>query len=304
MKKKVLILLSILVLSLGLWGCGTEEKQEDNKISIVVSINPLKEFTEVIGGDKVQVKTLVPDGVEPHDFDPNPRDLESLSKSRVFIYNGLGMETWLDKVTKGLDENNTLIIDSSNETKTIPIEDDGHGHDEHEHTGGYDPHIWLSLREVVTQGRNIKDALIKVDPENSTYYEENYNKFKKELEDLDKEYTEKFNTISNKNFITGHSAFGYLGRDYGLKTKSLTNVFSEGEPNPKDLENLVKFCKENNVKTIFSEQASTSVQADTLARDAGAKVEKIYSLETKVEGKTYLEGMKYNLEKIYEALKS
>ncbi|MGL5150242.1 MAG: metal ABC transporter substrate-binding protein [Clostridium sp.] len=301
MKVKLVKLAMALVLSLGLIGCGTNEEKVDDKIDIVVSITPLKEFVEVIGGEKVNVTTFVPEGVEPHDFEPNPRNLELLTKSNIFIYNGLGMEGWLDSVKTTIDASKTQIIDSSNGVDAIKVNDHDHDHD---HEGGTDPHIWVSLREAQIQCKNIKEALIKEDSENKAYYEENYNKFMKELQALDEEYKVKFNEVTNKNFVLGHSAFSYLARDYGLTVKSLTNVFSEGEPNMKDLEALVDYCKKNNVKTIFSEQSSSEALSKTLANDSGAKVEKIYSLETKVEGKTYIEAMRYNLEKIYENLKA
>lgn len=308
MKKKILFLLSIMMMALFIVGCSETKEIEDGKLSVVVSFNPLKEFTEKIGGDKVKVTSLVPDGSEPHDFEPNPKDFETLINSKVFIYNGLNMEPWLDKVSSSIDESKTKLVDSSKGATIININEDEqeHEHEEggHDH-GGDDPHIWLSLREAQVQAENIKNALIEADPENKEYYEANFESFKNELKALDEEYVAKFKEVKNKNFVTGHSAFGYLARDYGLNLKSVTDIFNPGgEPKPKVLEELVKFCNDNNVGVIFSEQSSTSANANALANETGAKVEKIYSLEMKADNMSYLEGMKYNLEKIYSALKS
>ena len=175
-------------------------------------------------------------------------------------------------------------------------------HAGHDH-GTQDPHIWLSLKEATKQAENIKNALVLKDEANKDYYEENFQKLKKDFNDTYEEYAEKFKNISNKNFVTGHAAFAYLCRDFGLTQNSIADIYGEGELTPKNLENLVKYCKENSVKTIFSESASSSSQSETLGKNAGAKVEKIYSLETKEDNMSYLEATRYNYEKIYEALK-
>lgn len=291
MKKISLALASILVIPFLLLGCGSKEEVVDtNKINVVVSINPLKEFTEIIGGDKVNVTSLVPENMEPHDFDPKPRDIEALSKSDIFVYNGLGMEDWLDQVTSTIKNDKVLLVDSSVKADVLK---DGEK---------VDPHLWLSLREASKQGEVIKEALIEKDPENKGYYEENYNKFKTELEGLYNEYYSKFAATTNKDFVTSHAAFGYLCREFGLTQKSVHDVFGEGELTPQDTKEIINFCKTNNIKTIFSESSLSQVEAETLAKEANATVEAIYTLETKIENKSYIEGMKYNLEKIYESL--
>lgn len=291
MKKISLALASILVIPFLLLGCGSKEEVVDtNKINVVVSINLLKEFTEIIGGDKVNVTSLVPENMEPHDFDPKPRDIEALSKSDIFVYNGLGMEDWLDQVTSTIKNDKVLLVDSSVKSDVLK---DGEK---------VDPHLWLSLREASKQGEVIKEALIEKDPENKGYYEENYNKFKAELEGLYNEYYSKFAATTNKDFVTSHAAFGYLCREFGLTQKSVHDVFGEGELTPQDTKEIINFCKTNNIKTIFSESSLSQVEAETLAKEANATVEAIYTLETKIENKSYIEGMKYNLEKIYESL--
>lgn len=294
MKKIISAILSILM-GITLIGCGakTETKEQDvlsDKLNVMVSIYPLKEFTEKIGGDKVKVDCLVPDNMEPHDYEPKTKDFEALTKSKVFIYNGLGMESWVDNVSDAIKDNDVVILDSSNGIEVRKEED------------AIDPHSWLSLKNAEIQALNIKDTLVKVDEKNKDYYEENYNKFKEELESLYNEYKPKFDTLNKKDFITGHAAFGYLCRDFGLTQKSVENLFAEGEPTPKQLEELVKFCKENNIKTIFSESLASPKVSETLAHEVGANVVPILTLESKEDDKGYIEAMNYNLDEIYKCL--
>lgn len=285
-------------------GCSSKTTETTNtnsqsKIKVVVSFNAMKEFASAIGKDKIAITTIVPNGTEPHDFEPTTESLKNLSNANVFIYNGLGMESWTDKILKSIDNKNLVVVDASKGSNPIKNTD---AEETKEH-GEYDPHIWISLKGAEIESKNIKDALVKVDPSNKEFYEKNYDEFSKQLKDLHNEYTKKFETMKNKNFVTGHAAFAYLCRDYGLKQNSVENVFAEGEPSTKKLKELVDYCKQNEITTIFMEDMVSPKVSATLANEIGAKVEKIYTLESKEDNKNYIESMKNNLEIIYTSLK-
>jgi zinc transport system substrate-binding protein len=277
--------------------CSSDAKVEDrstlnkgeveNKVSVVVSFNPIREFAEAVGGDKVQVKVIVPEGMEPHDFEPKPRDMESISKAKIFVYNGLGMEGWVEKTLAAIDNKNLEIVDASKGADLIEA----------------DPHIWLSLKAAKNEAKNIKEALVKVDSANKEYYEKNYNTYADKLDALYEEYKVKFSSITNKNFVTGHAAFAYLCRDFGLKQSSVEDVFAEGEPTPQKMKELIDFSKANNIKVIFMEELASPEVSKTIANQVGAKVEKIYTIESKEDNKDYIQSMRDNLEKIYSSLK-
>jgi len=294
MKKFLLKASIILMLPIMLVGCGTQSDKNINngeeKVNVTVSISPIKEFTELIGGDKVKVTSLIADNVEPHDVDLKPRDFEKLTKSELFIYNGLGMEDWLEQVKEQISEDKIKYVDTSENGN--PIKTDGKT----------DPHQWLSLKEAINQCNNIKNALEEVDPKNKTYYEENYEKVKTDFEELYNEYLPKFQSLEHKNFVTSHEAFGYLCRDFGLEQQALNDLFGEGELTAKKIEDLVKYCNDNGVTTIFSEEEDSQKEANTLAKEINGEVKPLYTLETKVEGKSYLEVMKINLEEIYNSM--
>ena len=290
MKEKIIsAILSMLM------GCNakvetTTKNIADDKLNIIVSIYPLKEFTEKIVGDKATVTCLVPDNMEPHDYEPKTKDFATLAKSKVFIYSGFGMESWVDQVNETIKDKGVTILDSSTGVEVRKEEN------------AIDPHIWLSVKNAEIQSENIKNTLVKLDEKNKDYYEGNYKKFKEELENVYNEYKPKFDGLNKKNFITGHAAFGYLCRDFGLNQKSVENLFAEGEPTPKQLEDLVKFCKENNIKTVFSESLASPKVSQTLAKEVGAQVVPILTLESKEDDKDYIKAIKYNLDEIYRCL--
>lgn len=299
------------MISLGFAGCSNikavdkstlGKEQIESKITVAVSFNPLKEFVEAVGGDKVQIKVIVPEGTEPHDFEPKPRDMENISKAKLFIYNGLGMEGWVDKTLKAIDNKNLEVVDASKGGNLIGS-NSGKENEKEEKHGEYDPHIWLSLKEAKNEAKNIKDALVKVDYSNKEFYEKNYAVFEDKLDELYNEYKTKFDSIANKNFVTGHAAFAYLCRDFGLKQSSVESVFAEGEPTPQKLKQLVDYSKANNIKVIFMEELASPEVSKTIASEVGAKVEKIYTIESKEDNKDYIQSMRDNLDKIYRSLK-
>ena len=278
---------------------SSEEKNSSSKVKVVVSFNAMREFVQAVGKDKVQITTMIPDGTEPHDFEPKAKDLISLQKAKVYVYNGYGMEAWNDNALKSVENKKLVIVNSSK--GTVPIKNSNSQVGE-EH-GKYDPHLWLSLKNAEIQANNIKNALIKADSKNKEYYEKNYNDFSSQLNNLYEEYKKKFDTVTNKNFVTGHAAFAYFCRDFGLKQNSVEGVFAEGEPSAKKLKELTDYCKVNGIKTIFVEDMVSPKVSDTLAKEVGAKVEAINTIESKEDGKNYIQCMKENLDMIYNSLK-
>ena len=294
MKKIFLIFITAIMMATFVVGCGkskvgseAQDKagNDSDEIKVLVSFHAMEELVELIGDDKVEVEVVIPEGTEAHDFEPTTKDIKELSKSNLFVYNGLGMEHWVENFLKN---SNVEVVEASTNVNTI------------NNDGVVDPHTWLGLKDTIVELENIKNALIKVDSKNSDYYENNYENAKKELESIYDEYKSKFDSIENKKFVTGHKAFGYLCREFGLEQVAIQGVFAEGEPSPAKLAELVTYCKDNNIKTVFAEEIGSTEVAETLAREAGAKVETIETFEGEGD---YIEGMKENLQKIYEALK-
>jgi zinc transport system substrate-binding protein len=296
-----------MIFTLSLVGCSTNEEiktEGTDKVQVVVSFDAIKELVYVIGKEKVEISKIIPDGAQVHGFEPKAQDLKSLSTADLLVYNGAGMELWIDNAIEAVNNENLVIVDSSLNADLIEIEavEEEHEDEDHDH-GSFDPHLWLGLKGAQTQIKNIRDGLIKADPNNSEFYSQNYDEFYNQLEKLYQEYSEKFSKIENKTFVTGHAAFGYICRDFGLTQSSVRDVFAEGEPSAKQLAELVEYCKVNNVTTIFSEKLTSPAVSETLANEVGAKVEKIYTIAVNEDNKSYLERMTENLDKIYNSLK-
>jgi zinc transport system substrate-binding protein len=305
MLKKVSIILSVFMLAGLISACSSSKSEgtasNSGKIEVAVSFNPMKEFAEAVGKDKIQVKTIVPEGTEPHDFEMKPKDMQNINSAKIFVYNGLEMEHWVEDALKSINNKNLIVVEASKGVDAIK-NDASETKDSKEH-GEFDPHVWLSIRDAKLETKNILDALVKVDASNKDFYEKNYNEFTTKLDTLYNEYKSKFESISNKNFVTGHAAFAYLCRDFGLKQNSVEGVFAEGEPTPKKLTELVDYCKKNNIKVIFMEELASPKVSETLAKEVGAKVETIYTIESKEDNKDYIKSMEDNLKKIYESMK-
>lgn len=294
MKRKALILISMLVLLLPIACRKTDTNNMPasdgtNKIRVVVTFNALKEIVGFIGGEHVAVFTMIPDGVEPHNFEPKAKDMMILSKADVFVYNGLGLESWVPGAIRAAGNKKMLVVDSS--VGVTPIDQNG-----------VDPHIWLSLKCAEIQTENCVAALVSVDPQHADFYAQKGAEYRLTLETLYNEYATKFSSVSKRTIVTGHAAFAYLCRDFGLEQNSVEDVFASGEPNAQRLIELINYARANKVKTIFMESLISPAVSKTLADEVGAKVRTIYTLESREEGKTGLERMRENLEAIYLSL--
>lgn len=290
-KKYLSVFLITAVLLASLSGCAADGGSTDGRVDVAVSFNPMAELAEAVGGDKIDIYTIVPDGSEPHDFELKAKDIQAVAEAEIFVYNGAGMESWAQAAVSA-SENSTLIeVDTSKGCDLITT------------NGVADPHVWLSLKMAKIQAQNIKDALVQADPDNRDYYEGNYSDFSSEIDELYTEYKAKFDALQSKNFVTGHAAFAYFCRDFGLKQSSVEDVFAEGEPTARKIAELVEYCRENNVDTIFMEELASPKVSETLANEIGAKVERIYTLESSEGNDSYLSGMSKNLILVYESLR-
>lgn len=281
----------------------SEAPSNNPKLQVVVSFNAMRELAQAIGGNKIEIKTIIPDGVEPHDFEPKASDVTALSNASVFIINGFGMEqAWAEKAIKTAGNKNLLFVIASNGATPIYDTASSAFWNNQSQRHDIDPHIWLSLQGAKWEAKNIHNAFIKADPSNKAYYDANYDEFAAKLDHLYTDYKTKFDQSPNKVFVTGHAAFSYMARDFGLQQNSLENVFASGEPSARRLKELADFCLNHHISTIFVEDMESPKISQTLAHEVGANVEGIYTLESSDSNKTYLQTQEENLEKIYQSL--
>jgi len=316
MTKKAIKLTTICILlafcAVNFAGCkpdNTQGKHPDNdgKISVCTSFYVMYDFAEKIGGDKVILKNLLPAGADPHSWEPSPKDIVSIEKADILIYNGAGMEGWIDKVLDSISSAELITVETSKDIKLLEVKDNAasKNNDGHEHL--YDPHVWLDPMKAQVQMRAIVDAFIEVDSSNKDYYEKNYEHYVKELEKLDDEYREAVSGFKKKDIIVSHEAFGYLCDAYGLNQIAISGLDAESEPTSARMVDVAKFAKDNNVKVIFFDKMVTPKIADAIAKSAGAKTEVLnpiasLSIDDIRAGKDYFSVMRENLEALKKAL--
>lgn len=310
--KKIILLLLVIPMLFTI-GCSKENESDqnsENKIKIYTSIYPVYDFAKKVGGDKVDVTNLVPAGTEPHDWEVSTSDIVNLEKADMLIYNGAGIENWTDKVINTLENKDIVYVKTSEGLDIHKVsEEDSHSHEEDGHShGSYDPHTWLSIKNAKKEMENIKDALVKYDPDNAKYYEDNYEEYAKKFDELDKKYSDTLGPIENKTIIVAHEAFGYLCSDYNINQEGIEGLTPDSEPDPARMSEIIKFAKENNVKTIFFEELVSPKVAETIAKEIDAKTEVLNPLEGLTEeqinnGEDYFTVMEHNLEVLYESMK-
>lgn len=294
------ILILSLIITIFATGCS-KTNEEDNRLKIYTSFYPMYDFTLKIAQDKVNVINMVPSGIEPHDWEPSASDIISLEKADMFVYNGAGMEHWVDDVLSSLSNKELIVVEASKGIELLKGDRD-HGHK------GLDSHVWTAPLNVKVEMENIKNALISLDPENTSYYEENYETFSKELDELDKEFKDTINKLPNKDIVVSHEAFSYMSDAYGLNQIAIDGLTPDSEPNPGRMAEIIDFVKEKDIKVIFFEEMASPKVAKTIADATGAGVDVLNPLEGLTDeeiglGEDYFSVMRKNLGKIEQALK-
>ena len=298
MLRKVLCAVSAAAL-IFLCGCGGEEnnveiaKNDETKDKIVVytSIYPMSDLAKKIGGDKAEVVNMVPAGTEPHDWEPTVNDMVGLENCDLFVYNGAGMEPWIDKVRDVL-ENKDIIKEASAGCELI------------DHDGITDPHTWLSVSNAKIEAENIANAMISADGKNKEYYEENLKKLNEKFDETDEMYKSEVKNFKSKNIIVSHEAFGYLCKEYGLTQTGIEWLNAEGEPEAAKMAEIIETVRNENIKVIFFEELVSSKTAETIAEETGAKCLALNPIEgtDDEENEDYFSIMKDNLDNLKIAL--
>lgn len=308
MKVRLFAVMLVMLLPFAACTKGGEPAPATKKLQVVTTLFPLYDFARVVGGDRVEVRLLLPPGVEPHHFEPRPEDMVRLAKADLFIYTNRYMEPWAASVLKGVDNKGLVVVDAGAGAAFIPArEEEEHGKEEegHHHEEEMDPHIWLSIANAGRMVENIRDGLTRKDPAGSDYYRKNAAAYRARLEELDRKFREGLAGCGQRLFLHGgHYAFGYLAKEYGLSYVSAYAGFSaDAEPTPKKLMALVDQMRKNSLRAIFYEEILSPRVADTIARETGATLLKLHgvhniSREELAGGASYLSLMEENLKNL------
>jgi zinc transport system substrate-binding protein len=262
------------------------------KLQAISSFYPLYEFAQQVGRDKVNVQLLVPEGVEPHDWEPTIQDVQQIQKSNLIIINGFGFENWVES----LEEMNYqgVVVDTSNGITKNEVLEESHEHES-------DPHIWLNPVLAKTQVQNIADGFSKSDPQNQQFYQKNAQMYIAELDKLNSKIRNDLSNC-NRDFIAFHDAFSYFANEYDLHQHTIISSNDpHAEPTAKTLENVINTARELKIKIIFTEDTIDPRVSNVIANEIGGKILVLSPLEISGDG-NYISRMTENLDNLKEAL--
>ncbi|MFS0861199.1 metal ABC transporter solute-binding protein, Zn/Mn family [Fredinandcohnia sp. 179-A 10B2 NHS] len=333
--KKTALWVAFLLILVFLYGCSSDkspagdEDKNESALQVYTTIFPVQDFTEKIGKEHVNVESVYPPNVDAHSYEPSTRLMTKIASADALIYNGAGIEGFVDAAAKALEKEDVKIYKASEGIEMLSgsiehshEEEDSHNHEEeaHDHEedannhdeeeshnhGDADPHVWLDPIRAITIAENIKNALSELKPDAAAEFEENYLELKQELESLDAEYTEAINLSSKKEILVAHAAYGYWER-YGIEQYSITGMSPTQEPTQKKLTEIIETAKEHDIRYIIFEQNITSKVADVVKDEIGAEVLHLSNLESITEedinnNEDYFSMMRKNLKTLKKAL--
>jgi len=284
------VLGAVLLVSLPAAGCGARLPASSGRIAVAATVYPVAEFARRVGGDRVEVREIVPWGVEPHDYEPTPQDLVALQRSRVVVYNGAGLEPWIARALPALPPT-ALVVDAS---EGLPLRRG-------------DPHAWLD--PVLARGQvvRIRDGLIGADPDGRMQYEERARALVADLAALDRRFREGLARCTRREFVTAHEAFGYLADRYSLRQVAVTGIDPDAEPTPGRLRQVIAAIRRGGATAVYTEPLLDPRIAETLARETGVQVLVLDPLEglpheARRQGRDYFTVMHDNLDHLVQGL--
>jgi len=302
--KNVTVLL--LGLSLLLTACGAPPTKSDGLPKVMAVESFLADIAQNVAGERLQVATLIPIGLDPHAYQPTPQDVTLIAESQVLIINGAHFEEWLDKTLENAGGQRQVIEASaglvSRQPSTAELIDP-------DHSG--DPHFWLNPLNVIKYVENIRDGLTQADPAGKAIYNSNAEKYIAQLQELDGWIKTQVEQIppQNRQLVTNHESFGYFADRYGFSITGtvIPSTSSEAAPSAQQMAALIDKIKQSGAKAIFLETGASPQLADQIAQETGARVvTDLYTHSITAPGgeaPDYIGMMKHNVALIVAALK-
>ncbi|MBX2876290.1 MAG: zinc ABC transporter substrate-binding protein [Saprospiraceae bacterium] len=269
-----------------------------DKPLVVSTASIFSDMAEVIGGNLVEVQSIVPIGGDPHIYEPTPANAQLVNKADLVIMNGLTFEGWLNELVEnsGTKASVKLITEGIN-----PISSE-------KYQNSSDPHAWMDAKNGLIYIENIKNALIELDPDHEQEYTFNYELYKQQIEDLDQEIETQINSIPapQRILITSHDAFRYYGQRYGIKVEAVLGTSTDAEVQTSDMVRLNKVIKSSKVPAVFIETTVNPKLLQQLANDNDIEIGGLLYSDSigdkESPAPTYLDMLRYNTKTIVEAL--
>lgn len=302
MKRSIAALTLVLILA----GCnGASEASGDSKLSVVTTTGMIGDAAKEIGGDLLEVTTLMGPGVDPHLYKASAGDVGRLNQADLVLYNGLHLEAAMADV---LGESRTL-----NAVAVAENIDEGDLLRPAEFGGQFDPHVWFDVSLWSKAAERVRDALVELDEDNAETYRNNAETYLADLAELHEYVKEQALKIPEERrvIITAHDAFNYFGRAYGLEVRGLLGISTAAEAGTRDISALATFIAERQIPAVFVETSVSSRSIDAVraaVRSNGFEVKiggELFSDamgDAGTEEGTYQGMVRHNIDTIVEAL--
>ena len=250
-------LISVLALSLG-------SSLAYAKFKVVTTFTIIQDMAQNIAGDAATVESITKPGAEIHDYEPTPKDIVKAQSADVVLWTGLNLERWFEKFFQNVKDKPAVVVTEGIEPMSI---------NEGPYTGNPNPHAWMSPSNALIYIENIKNALVKYDPQNKETYEKNAALYAQKIKELDKPLREKLAQVpeAQRWLVTSEGAFSYLTRDYGFKEAYLWPINAEQQGTPQQVRKVIETVKANNIPVVFSESTISPKPAKQVAKETGAK---------------------------------
>jgi zinc/manganese transport system substrate-binding protein len=273
-----------------------------DRLPVVATFSILGDFVKNVGGDRVEVTTLVGPNGDVHVYLPTPADARKLSIANVVFINGLGLEGWMTRLVTASGTKAPIII----ATKGVIPRDM-----KNKQEGGHvvpDPHAWQSIANAKIYVANLRDGLTKVDPAGASIYDTNAKSYLVKLDALDKDARAAIGKIpvDHRKIITDHDAFGYFGDAYGMEFIAPEGLSTDSEPSARDVAKIITQIRTQKVRAVFLENVTDPRLMEQIAEESGARIGgKLYSdalSEPSGPAGTYIALMRNNVREFEEAL--
>jgi zinc/manganese transport system substrate-binding protein len=286
-----------------------------DKLNVVASFSILRDWVAIVGGDRVEVSALVGPGGDAHVYTPSPRDAKFVGAAGLIVVNGLGFEGWMDRLVQASATRAPVIVASADVVPLpppYPLPHAGEGRVGGRFgnaAAGIDPHAWQSVRNAEIYVSNIRDGLMRADPQGRGTYEANAAAYMQELARLDADIRRAVATIppARRKVITTHDAFGYFAADYGIAFVAAQGVSTETEASARDIARIIRAIREQAIPALFFENAVDPRLIRRIAAETGVRIGGTLFSDALTAppgpAATYVDMMRHNIREIADALK-
>ncbi|NPA27339.1 MAG: zinc ABC transporter substrate-binding protein [Chloroflexi bacterium] len=270
-----------------LGGCArSTATPTSDRVPVVASIAPLADLVRQVGGERVEVTLMVPPNISPHHYEPTARQMEAVSRARLMVLNGAGLEFWAQDVIQAAQNPQLKVVELA---EGLPRKGDN-------------PHLWLNPVFMLTYTDRVAQALREVDPAGKTTYEANAAAYKAELQALDRDIRAALASVPDRKVVTLHPAWEYFADEYGLEVVAVIQPTPAQEPSPAEVATIIELMRAEKVRVIIVETQMPPHIAQSIAQETGAQLVYMDPIGGVPPRETYIQMMRWNVNELVQAL--